>query len=252
MDNQDDSFISELFEKIEIPAVSADEIEFVCDTAANYLPNTQKKTSFWEIILLELSTVSLLFWAICAAIMVFSAIMIRYASLEISAIAVIAVISPIPLLLCIIELLKNRNPAVTELEKVCKYNITQLYVAKLMIGLFCNLVFLSFITVFAAGRDIDVVRIMLTGSTVMFLLGFIALIVTCKIGKSLPVMGVLAGWILISSVFISQDNYLVEIISNIQLMGLAAFFIISVVLFSYYLYVFAKQIQFLRIGDIEV
>lgn len=252
MDSKNDKLISELFLKMEIPVVTNNEIKAVCDVAANYLPNVQRKVNLWEIIRLEVSSISLLYWAICAAIMVCCSIIINCAVSEISVIGMITVVSPIPLLLSIIEFLKNRNPAVSELEQVCKYNIGQLYVIKLMIGLFCNLVVLSFITIFTAGHNGGALQLMLTGSTVMFFLGFIVLEVICKVGKSLPVMGILAGWIFVSSIFFSNENELVVSISRIQLATLTTIFVFSIALFICGLYVFAKQLKFLKIGDIEL
>lgn len=70
-------------------------------------------------------------------------------------------------------------------------------------------------------------QLMLTGSTVMFFLGFIVLEVICKVGKSLPVMGILAGWIFVSSIFFSNENELVVSISRIQLATLTTIFVFS-------------------------
>lgn len=249
MDNMESRLKSEIKSVMQTSDVPAPAIKAACDAAAKYLPVSIRKTGIGKILRLEFSSVSLLTWVTSATIMVLCSIIIRSAASAETATRAIVVVSPLPLLFSLIELLRNRNPAVGELEKACKFNFANLYVIKLMIGLFANLVVLLVLVLFFAGLRTEAWHMLLLGSCVMFAMGFLALLFTLKFGNSLPVMAVLAAWILISSLLLS-DNVLHLILSaRIQF---AALFLLLVVCASFYffsVYLFRQKIGSLRIGD---
>jgi len=54
----------------------------------------------------------------------------------------------------------------------------------------------------------------------MFFIGFLALLVATKFGQSLPVMGILAGWIIASAMLFENRHELAMMLLNIRLFPL--------------------------------
>lgn len=250
MENDNDKYITDMFAQTDIPTISESEIKALCDMTAQYLPAAKRKVSLWEIVWLEICSKSFIFWSACTAIMVGCVILINFSHFELSALRIVAVAAPLPLLIGIIELLKNRNPAVSELEMVCKYNISQLHVVKLLIGLACNIIVLSVVAIANLGQNGGILSLLFTGFTVMFFIGFVALGIASKIGQSLPIIGLLAGWVLVGSILCS-DGFL-TFVSVTSLYALASVMLFSMALFAIEMYAFPKQSCFFKIGDIEI
>jgi len=142
----------------------------------------------------------------------------------------------------------TRTPAVVELEKACKYNANQLYVVKIMIGTVLNVALLALVTTFASQNLITPLRMFLTGSTMMFFIGFLALLVATKFGQSLPVMGILAGWIIAAAMLFENRQELAMMLLNIGLFPLLVILGVSTMLFIFSLHAFSHQLTTLDLG----
>jgi len=197
---------------------------------------------------LQLSTTSIVFWAACAAFMAITVLSIGSAKSSLSAVGIFVAGAPVPLLLSLLEVMTTRTPAVVELEKACKYNANQLYVVKIMIGTVLNVALLALVTTFTSQNLITPLRMFLTGSTMMFFIGFLALLVATKFGQSLPVMGILAGWIIASAMLFENRHELAMMLLNIRLFPLLIILGVSTMLFIFSLHAFSHQLTTLDLG----
>jgi len=86
------------------------------------------------------------------------------------------------------------------------------------------------------------------GSTMMFFIGFLALSVASKFGQSLPVMGILAGWIIASVMLFENRHELAMMLLNIRLFPLLIILGVSTMLFIFSLHAFSHQLTTLDLG----
>ena len=246
--SNEDKHIEQLFKSVNIPQIPEQQIESVVQIAADYLPVERKRINLWDIAILQLTTTSIVFWAACAAFMAITVLSISSAKSSLSAVGIFVAGAPVPLLLSLLEVMTTRTPAVVELEKACKYNANQLYVVKIMIGTVLNVALLALVTTFTSQNLITPLRMFLTGSTMMFFIGFLALSVASKFGQSLPVMGILAGWIIAAVMLFQNRQELAMMLLNIRLFPLLVLLGVSTMLFILSLHAFSHQLTTLDLG----
>jgi len=82
----------------------------------------------------------------------------------------------------------------------------------------------------------------------MFFIGFLALSVASKFGQSLPVMGILAGWIIASVMLFENRHELAMMLLNIRLFPLLVILGVSTMLFIFSLHAFSHQLTTLDLG----
>lgn len=231
---QEDSIGRNLLNGYDVPVISQDEIRELCDTVGAYIP--QSKTSifdmqFWKIAFFEMTGKSPIFWMCCAVILSIIAILIQTAMSYFSPLLVMMVLAPVPFLAFVIDALHYRDPHVVELEMTCRYDIRQLYVAKLLIGMLFNIV-LMIPAVFAASSVYaDGWRLALCAFTTMFFIGFIALFLIGKARNSLPLSAFLALWV-ISGGMLLQTTDSERLLESISLEALTAASLACLILFT--------------------
>jgi len=82
----------------------------------------------------------------------------------------------------------------------------------------------------------------------MFFIGFLALLVATKFGQSLPVMGILAGWIIAAAMLFENRQELAMMLLNIGLFPLLVILGVSTMLFIFSLHAFSHQLTTLDLG----
>ena len=218
----------------DVPAASKNEIHEFCDTAGTYLP--QRPVSvwelrFWKIVFFEMTGKSPLFWMCCAVILSIGAALMQTAMSYFSPLMVMILSAPVPFIAFIIDALHYRDPNVVELEMTCRYDVSQLYVAKLLIAMLFNIVIILPVAFAANSVYLDGWRLILCVFTTMFFIGFIALMLIGEAKNSLPLSAFLALWIITGAVVLRQPE-VVELFENISIAALAIAFGFSLVLFT--------------------
>nr|WP_018963793.1 hypothetical protein [Coprothermobacter platensis] len=246
--SNEDEHIEKLFKSVDIPQITEKQIESVVKVAADYLPLGRKHMSLWDMAILELRTTSIFFWAACAALMAIAVLFISSAESSFSAAGIFIVVAPAPLLFSLLEIMTTRTPNVIELEKVCKYNVNQLYVLKIMIGTVLNIVVLALISVFSLHTLNSPLQMFLMGSTIMLTIGFLALLIATTLGQSLPVMGILAGWTIAASMLFDNGPKLAMALLSIRFTPLLITLLVSTMLFVLTLHSFSHKLTSLSLG----
>lgn len=246
--SNEDEHIGKLFKSVYIPQVPYEEIESVVKVAADYLPVGRKYMSLWDMAILELRTTSIFFWAACAALMAIAVLFISSAESSFSTAGIFIAVAPAPFLFSLLEIMTTRTPNVIELEKVCKYNVNQLYVIKIIIGTILNIVLLALISVFSLHSLNSPLKMFLMGSTTMLMIGFLALLVATTLGQSLPVMGILAGWTIATSMLFDNVPKLAMALLSIRFTPLLITLLVSTMFFILALHTFSHKLTMLSLG----
>ena len=232
---QEDSTGMNLLNRYNAPVVSQDEIRELCDTVGAYLP--QRRTSifdlqFWEIAFFEMAGKSPIFWMCCAVILSIVAALIQTAMSYFSPLLVMIVLAPVPFLAFVIDALHYRDPHVVELEMTCRYDIRQLYIAKLLIGMLFNIVLMLPAVCAASSVYADGWRLALCAFTTMFFIGFIALFLIEKAKNSLPLSGFLALWVISGGAFLQRAGSEEKLFESISMAVLTAASLVCLLLFT--------------------
>jgi len=85
----------------------------------------------------------------------------------------------------------------------------------------------------------------------MLLTGFLALLIATKFGQSLPLMGMLGGWIVATSILFASSQELSMALLNIELKPLLTILVLSIALFAYGMRVFSRELTTLSLGGIS-
>jgi hypothetical protein len=248
--NNEDKHIENLFKSVDIPQIPYEQIESVVKVAADYLPVGRKHMSLWDMTILHLRTTSVFFWAACAALMAVAILFISSAESSFSAAGIFVVAAPAPLLFSLLEMMTTRTPNVIELEKVCKYNVNQLYVLKIMVGTILNIGVLALISVFSLHTLNSPLQMFLLGSIIMLTIGFLALLVATTLGQSLPVMGILASWTIAASMLFDNVPKLAMALLSIRFTPLLITLLVSTMFFILALHIFSHKFTTLSLGGI--
>ncbi len=218
----------------DVPVVSLGEMRELCDIAGSYLP--QKRTStldlrFWKLAFFEMTGKSPLFWLLCAIALCIGATLIQTAMSYFSPLMVMMVLAPVPFLAFSIDMLHYRDLHLVELEMTCRYDVRQLYIAKLLIGMLFNIALLL-PAVFAVSSVYENgLRLALCTFTTMFLIGFIALLLIGKFKNSLPLSAFLALWIVSGGVILGEAQT-INLFEHISIVALILAFAVSLILFA--------------------
>jgi hypothetical protein len=148
-----------------------------------------------------------------------------------SPLMVMMVLAPVPFLVFSIDMLHHRDPHVVELEMACRYDVRQLYIAKLLIGMLFNIVLLlpavfAVSSVYANGW-----RLALCTFTTMFLIGFIALLLIGKFRNPLPLSAFLALWVVSGGVILGEAQT-ANLLESISIVVLIVACVVSLILFA--------------------
>lgn len=243
--DQEDSTGMNLMNGYDVPVVSQNEIRELCNTVGAYLP--QRRTSicdfqFWKIALFEMTGKSPLFWMCCAIILSIVAALIQTAMSYFSPLLVMIVLAPVPFLAFVINTLHHRDPNVAELEMTCRYDIRQLYIAKLLIGMSFNIVLILPGVCAASSIYTDGWRLALFAFTTMFFVGFVALFLVGKTKNSLPLSAFLAIWVISGGVLLRRADS-EKLFESISMAALTVAFIACLVLFTIKLVHTAQHIR---------
>lgn len=189
------------FERFEVPAVSDAEIEAACDRIAEHLPAPRRAgdrgtDGLFRIILLEARCRTPLYWMFCALLLLFGVYAIRFSFWSLSPYALIPLLSPLPFLSNIIDAFWGRERAVEDLERTCRFSVRQLYLAKLLVGLTCDLAVTTAVSLFCVGTSYEVWKLAFSSLTALFWVGTAALFLTGGRNCSLSVSALLAAWVI--------------------------------------------------------
>ena len=189
------------FERFEVPAVSDAEIEAACDRIAEYLPAPRRAgdrgtDGLFRIVLLEARCRTPLHWMLCALLLMFGVYAVRFSLWNLSPYAVLPLLAPLPFLSNIIDAFWGREWQIAEIEKTCKFSIRQLYLAKLLVGLACDLAVTAALSLFCIGTSYEAWKLAFSSLTALFWVGTAALFLTGGHNCSLSVSALLAAWVI--------------------------------------------------------
>lgn len=189
------------FEQFKVPPVSGAEIEAACDRIAEYLPAPRRTgksgtDGLFRIILLEARCRTPLYWMICALLLMFGVYALRFSLWNLSPYVVLPLLAPLPFLSNIIDAFWGREWQIAEIEKTCKFSIRQLYLAKLLVGLACDLAVTVVLSLFCIGTSYEAWKVAFSSLTALFWVGTAALCLTSTRNCALSVSSLLAVWII--------------------------------------------------------
>ena len=242
----DDSAKTDLRNGYHVPVVSQDEIRELCDTVGAYLPQRRIPIfdlQFWKIAFFEMTGKSPLFWMCCAIFLSVTAVLIQTAMCYFSPLLVMIILAPIPFLAFAIDALHYRDPHVVELETTCRFDIRQLYIAKLLIGMLFNIILMLPAVCAANSVYKKGGRLALSAFTTMFFIGFIALFLIEKAKNSLPLSAFLALWVISGGALLRRSGP-EKLLENISMTALTIAFTACLVLFTIKLIYAAQHIRF--------
>lgn len=189
------------FEQFDVPPVSDAEIEAACGRIAEYLPvrhraGARGTDSLLRIILLEAHCRTPMYWMLCALLLMFGVYALRFSLWNLSPYVVLPLLSPLPFLSNIIDAFRGREKAVEDLEKTCRFSIRQLYLAKLLMGLACDLTVTAAVSLFCIGTSFEAWKLAFSSLTALFWVGTAALFLIGGQNCSLSVSALLAAWVI--------------------------------------------------------
>jgi hypothetical protein len=189
------------FEQFGVPSVSDAEIEAACNRIAEYLPAPRRAGArgtdgLFRIVLLEARCRTPLYWMLCALLLAFGVYALRFSLWNLSPYAVLPLLSPLPFLSNIIDAFWGRERAVEDLEKTCRFSIRQLYLAKLLMGLACDLAVTAAVSLLCVGTSYEAWKLAFSSLTALFWAGTAALFLTGGRNCSLSVSALLAAWVI--------------------------------------------------------
>lgn len=223
----------EFLQQYDVPVVSKAEIDFMANMVSVYLPKFRiqnSKMEFWKIVLFELMGKSSLYWVCCAVALTLSSVLLQSAMDYFSPILVITLLSPIPLLAYVIETLLSRDPNVVELEMTCWYDIRQLYIGKLLVGILLNVCFTLVLVIIASSQLIDILRYALCALSTMFLVGIIVLFLVSATKNALSTSFFLALWVIGGAMVLRQPE-IAQGFEETSAIILCIIFLVSIFLF---------------------
>ena len=243
---QEDSTGMNLQNGYDVPVVSQGEIRELCDTVGAYLPQRRNSISdlqFWKIAFFEMTGKSPLFWMCCAIFLSVIAVLIQTAMSYFSPLLVMIILAPVPFLAFAIDALHCRDPHVVELETTCRFDIRQLYIAKLLIGMLFNIILMLPAVCAANSVYKKGGRLALCAFTTMFFIGFIALFLIEKAKNSLPLSAFLALWVISGGALLRRSGP-EKLLESISMAALTVAFIACLVLFAIKLIYAAQHMRF--------
>lgn len=200
------------FEQFKVPSVSDAEIEAACEQIAEYLPKPHRAESrgtdsLFRIVLLEARCRTPLYWMLCALLLTLGVSTLRFSLWNLSPYVVLPLLAPLPFLSNIIDAFWGREWHVTEIEKACKFSIQQLYLAKLLVGLACDLTVTASLSLFCIGTTYEAWKLAFSNLTALFWVGTAALCLTNRHNCSLSVSSLLSVWIIVGMLVLQIPEF---------------------------------------------
>lgn len=216
-----------------IPHVSEKEIYAAAQKATSFYVEKQSffDRNFWCVVLSCLSDLSSVFW-LAASFLLGSCVFLNLitANYEISPIAYMTALAPIPIIVLSIRELQYRDPNLSDLEKACKYNPTRIYTARLWIGMIINIIIVSMIGAISFRGYSFAFQMFSCAFIALFLIGAFTLFIMSVSDSPLPLSLVLGGWVLLSICLLSLPDVQVMMESITNGAFIASLFI-SIILF---------------------
>lgn len=223
-DDDIDNFLASYTE----PSIDETKIDNTVDVLRAYMPRKIKKQSVMAIIKNEISYVDKYYWIFAAFIILFSSVI--SIPEHISPYTYIAIVSPIPLIIGLAQLIKGIEEKMCEIEKSCKYNYKEIIACRLaIICTFSMVLNLALCTIFAFTQEgISFFKILFAFIAPFTIVAFICLMVVSKYLSPGSVVACLVAWIGISAAgnFITSYGSLIEKLSNVSLAFGTVIFII--------------------------
>ena len=200
------------FQEFEVPSVSDQEIEAACDRIAEYLPARRRAgkrgtDGLFRIVLLEARCRTPLYWMLCALLLAFGVYALRFSLWNLSPYAVLPLLAPLPFLSNLIDAFWGRERQVAEIEKTCKFSIRQLYLAKLLVGLACDLAVTAALSLFCVGTSYEGWKLAFSSLTALFWVGTAALFLTGGRSCPLSVSALLAVWVIAGTLALQVPEF---------------------------------------------
>lgn len=223
------------FREFEVPSLSDAEVEAACNQIAEYLPVRHRAGSrgtdgLFRIVLLEARCRTPLYWMLCALLLAFGVYALRFSIWNLSPYVLLPLLSPLPFLSNLIDAFWGRETAVAELEKTCRFSIRQLYLAKLLVGLACDLAVTAVISLFCIGTPYEAVKLVSISMMTLFWIGTIALFLTGGRNCSLSVSILLSVWV-IAGMLVMQVQALYGFVANLSTAAVVIAALVSAVPF---------------------
>lgn len=225
------------FEQFKTPAVPDREIEAACDRIAEYLPVPRRAGNrgtdgLFRIILLEARCRTPLYWMLCALLLAFGVYVLRFSLWNLSPYIVLPLLSPLPFLSNIIDAFWGRERAVEDLEKACRFSIRQLYLAKLLVGLACDLAVTAAVSLFCIGTSFEAWKLAFSSLTALFWVGTAALFLIGSQNCALSISALLAAWV-IAGMLVLQIPQFCQFAVNLNTAAVAGAAVFSAVPFFF-------------------
>ncbi|OLR54952.1 hypothetical protein BHK98_01980 [Hornefia porci] len=229
-----DKKIVEAIERSPIPNVPEKEIFAAAQKATSFYTRQQRilDIDFWKVVICCIPDFVSVFWMTASFLLgscVFSYLIT--ANHEISPIAYMTALAPIPILVLSIRELQYRDPNLSDLEKTCKYDPTRIYTARLWIGMIGNIILISMIGAISFRGYSFVFQMFSCAFISLFLMGALTLLILSVSDSSLPLSLVLGSWVLLSICLLSFPEAQ-EMIENIANGAFIIPLLISIILFT--------------------
>lgn len=215
-----------------IPAVAKEDIRAACDAAFSYYVEKQSVwgKDFWKVTLSCASAEWAFLWMLSAFLLgggvAFS--LLAFDS-GIHPIALMSALAPVPVTVFAIRELQYRDVNLVQLEKTCKYAPQKVYFARLWLGVLIHAVWTM-----AAGAAFcpheSIARLYICAFISLFLVGAVALLVMSLAESALPLLLLLAAWVL-GAVFLLSAEEFIQMLASVRQWKLLVIMLISMGMF---------------------
>lgn len=217
-----------------VPVIPQTEINAVCRVASSYYAEKQSilDLGLWKVVFSCYSVEAVFFWVL-SAFLLGSCVMISLLSAEhgIDPIAVMAALSPVPVIVFAIRELQYRDANLVQIEKTCKYAPGKIYFARLWLGMLLNAVLVFLAGTIAFSRYENIMQLYLCSFIAMFFVGAVALLLMSLSDSTLPLSVCMSAWVL-GGVYFLSGNEFISVITQMNVGYLAIIMLFSIGTFA--------------------
>lgn len=204
----DEQLLAAAFKREPVPDVPAGRIASVCRAAAAARGAARPDIRNPGLCMAAFSCLTAgcaFFWAVLAFLLGGCVVFFRLFAVRCaSPLALLTTISPIPVLSFWIRELYNRDEALAQLERTCRFSPEKLCFARLWGGMACNLLFTALAGALTFPDAGNLTQTYLCAFIALFFVGALALLLVSFLRDALPLSLLLAAWVLAASYLLGQ------------------------------------------------
>ncbi|WP_346962233.1 hypothetical protein [Clostridium sp.] len=237
-----DNEIAEFLNCYTAEQVPEEKIDLTIDSLRKYMPPKKTKNRMVEIIRNEITYIDK-FHFIAALILVVAGLSVSMVS-KVSMYNVLMIISPIPMIIGMFELVKSKKDNMWEIEKSCKYSYSKIVLARLIIiTSFSVIINIGLLIIYGYGASGDMLCRMLFSIIVpVCTIASINLFLLGKVNSSNSLIATLIVWV---SVIGTSKLVTVPYLEEAKIMSLIITIVVSMGVFAFTAYEFyCKSIKF--------